>query len=189
MSKIAMIVADDFTPNPMRIRKMATSLSFGAVNHCGHVYEGVGMGDDPRLEPLIESLVGFPVAIKMGFFRLGMAGMKMNTFIHADNMGAQFAGVLYLNLPEQRLGGTSFWRHNRTGWHETPKDLDAATAKQLASDGLDEFKWTRESHVAMRLNRFLTYPANLFHSRYPNDCNGASVEEGRLVYATFYDRR
>ena len=57
-----------------------------------------------------------------GAFRLSVAGDEARADVHVDNPSIDnvFGGVLYLSLPEHGRGGTTFFRHRRTGWDRTP---------------------------------------------------------------------
>ena len=57
----------------------------------------------------------------------------------------------------------------------------------LHEDGMDDSKWEIETKVGMQFNRFITYPTRMFHSRYPNHIDAEKKEDGRLVWACFYD--
>ena len=114
--------------------------------------------------------------------------MPPTTYIHADIDCGAWAGVLYLNTPEQRFGGTAFWRHIETGWDGMMNGSIAPdVARQIASDGKDDSMWELTTKVGMEFNRFITYPTWLFHSRYPNHIEAPDVASGRLVWCCFYD--
>ena len=51
---------------------------------------------------------------------------------------------------------------------------------ELDSEQLE--KWRLVSVVGYEQNRIISYPANYFHSKYPN----MSWKEGRQVYVMFY---
>jgi hypothetical protein len=183
-----LLVKDHFTTRPNDIRKGALMLDYQVRNHDGVDYDGVGIGPDPGIKPLIEDAVGFTIKQRLLFFRLGMTGIKTAGYIHCDQNCGQYAGVLYLNLPHQRYGGTSFWRHKEFEISEMPDNANDVAVATLRNDSLDESKWERDGHVEMRFNRFVTYPARRFHSRYPNVIEAATKEEGRLILAVMYDR-
>ncbi|HVS39634.1 MAG TPA: DUF6445 family protein [Gemmataceae bacterium] len=107
---------------------------------------------------------------------------------HFDGF-CDFAAVLYLSRPEDCQGGTSFWRHRRTGLEYAPCRGDLRSAALLESfaardewqlismmmkDGLAEVgggyltesngRWERLDVVEMHCNRLLLYDARLFHS-------------------------
>lgn len=186
--KIKLLSVDNFAHEAMEIRERALAAGFGPFAYKGCRWEGVGLCPAPDMAPFISAAIGESVTVRLAFFRLGMAGIPMSTFIHADNTEAEFAGVLHLSDPKIDHGGTAFWRHKGTGWREAPTVLDEDIAAMLAIDGQDETKWDRESCVEAKFNRFVTYPARCFHSRYPNQCDAPTKEEGRLVLACFYDR-
>lgn len=183
----ALMVVDDFAHNAEEIREKALELPYDAMEHGGVIYPGIGIGYDPRITVQVERAVGFPVAIRLGFFRIGMRDIRMNTYIHADNAESEFAGVLHLS--KSPVGGTAFWKHRQSGVTEAPNDLGFIDADALAADGFYESKWEMESKVGARFNRFVCYPARCFHSRYPNQCDAETKQDGRLVYAAFFDRK
>lgn len=186
----SLTIADNFAKNPLVIRREALALNYQAKVHAGHRYHGIGLGYDPDLAKLVAEAMGFKIKMRMAFFRLGMTGIPMSGFIHADQVEScgEYAGVLYLNLPHQKFGGTAFWKHNETGFCVCPKSLTVDDAQAFADDGLDESKWTQELFVPMKFNRFIAYRSQLFHSRYPNTVEADTAEEGRLVWVCFFDR-
>jgi len=109
---------------------------------------------------------------------------------HSDGF-CDYAAVLYLSRPEDCIGGTSFWRHRRSGLEYAPAEGDprtrdamerhqVATPLQLSREMMREALadppggymtesngiWERLDIVEMRQNRLLIYDANLFHSMY-----------------------
>lgn len=184
----SLLVLDNFVPQPETLRELALGLKYRSYEFDGHSYDGVGVGFDPCICGLVEKAVGFKIKKRLDFFRLGMNGVRMSGFIHADQNCGEFAGVLYLNLPRQQYGGTSFWRHRQFGISEMPDKMSAEDLEELKEDSLHEKKWELDAHVEMRFGRFITYPTKKFHSRYPNEIEAATKEEGRLIYAIFFDR-
>ncbi len=187
MRNLSLMAVDDFLPDALYVREQALAKSFGKHVHKGVAYDGIGTAEPPNLDPFISAAVGESVKTSLSFFRLSMAGMPMNTYIHADATESEFAGVLYLHEPNVNHGGTAFWKHCGTGWREVQPVIDQDMAAMLGIDGKDDTKWIRESYVKSEFNRFLTYPSRLFHSRYPNQCDSPTKDGGRLVLACFYD--
>lgn len=190
MNDDQLIVTDNFTDDPGDIRREALRLNFNPTEWNGAVYHGVGLGYTPPLQRQIEQLIGGPIRINLAFFRAGTSTMRPTTDIHADIDCGQYAGVLYLNLPNQKFGGTGFWTHRELGWDEIPDGtvITKELADKLNSDGNDVSKWELNSIVGMKFNRFVTYPTRRFHSRYPNHVEAPDVENGRLIWAVMYDR-
>lgn len=102
-----------------------------------------------------------------------------DTDIHVD--GPCYAGVCYLNLPKQCSGGTSFFKHKRTGletWPTRRQVNDLIASGRLPErvrrekdailyweeQGSDRSNWEQTLHVPMRFNRALFYNGNQFHS-------------------------
>lgn len=189
-----LIVVDDFIKPAEFLREEALKLSFGTVKHGDVEFHGVAFRENltvPTLWWRVEE-ARHPddgdISTNLEFFRLGTAATPPTTYIHADLDMGEWAGVLYLNTPEQRYGGTAFWRHKATGWDRLPDGpVPEETLKMLTDDGMDESKWEMESKIGMQFNRFITYPTRMFHSRHPNHIPAETKEEGRLVWCCFYD--
>lgn len=101
------------------------------------------------------------------------------TDIHRD--GPIYAGICFLNTPEQCSGGTSFYRHKRTGLEMWPtrrqvKELitkgklpkgvtgDKTAIEFWEEEGRDRSKWEQTLFVPMVFNRALFYSGNQFHT-------------------------
>lgn len=180
------IVVDDFTPHVEQVRGYAEKLGFGPVEYQGHTFNGIGRGA-LHVAPRLQEILGFPVNIDLQFFRLGLSGDEQPTFIHCDNVGSDYACVFGLTRPEHCQGGTAFWRHRRTGltglypWEDAP-DIRA----EVHADTHDESAWEMQHLAELRWNRAVIYPSAIFHSRYPQNAFGSSIEDGRLVWCAFF---
>jgi len=80
------------------------------------------------------------------------------------------------------LHGTALWQHKVYGKslpkNTTDKDFDELITKE--SENLDA--WTLDSVIGYNQNRAISYPADYFHSKYPNK----SWKSGREVFVMFY---
>lgn len=182
-----LVVADDFLQEAQALRELALGLDFSPRQHAGITYHGIGL-QEVDLSEAISRVVGFAVHQRMAFFRLNLTQDNPSTYIHADGCEAEFAGVLHLTAPACCRGGTAFWKHIPTGADRADESLSLTQAEQLNRDGHHELLWDLTSVVMMRFNRFITYPANVFHSRYPKETWGATKQDARLIWAVFYDR-
>ena len=192
--KAQLFVADDFLDSPDGVREMALKVDYGTVEFEGHKYHGLSQDSQPVVEEKIEALVGFPVDIKHSYYRLSPEGNETTVWIHPDTMCSEYAGVLFLNPPEQCRGGTAFWTHNPTGWDEIPEGepLTEQMAKVLNEDGNAQERWgvwRMDTLVGMKFNRFIAYPSRCFHSRWPRDGWGKTKEDARLVWVVFFNRK
>jgi len=123
----------------------------------------------------------------LAFFRVATDKLDTSWRIHSDlNVNGERpdrAIVLYLSPKERTdLHGTAFWEHNMYG-----KDLplgitDDQYDSTINIDANDLDKWSLKSVVGYEPNRLLSYPANHFHSKFPNK----GWEEGRKVFVMFY---
>ncbi len=189
---ITQIQIDNFHPCGRAIAALARTLKYGPQEHKGHVYKGVGLGYSPELfyETLAIHLGRAEIKANMEFFRIGTKEDAPTTYIHADSGEAKNAAVWYLSEPpEGMVAGTAFWKHRETGkWELTEEDRkDAALLAKLDADGADESKWIMTGLAGQKFNRLVTYPTNIFHSRYPKDAWGNDATDGRITFACFYD--
>ena len=91
--------------------------------------------------------------------------------------------VLYISPKKiKELHGTAFWEHKTYG-KSLPKNVTTSEYDRMIvkeAENLD--MWTLSSVLGYEQNRAISYPANYFHSKYPNK----SWEEGRQVFVMFY---
>lgn len=185
-------IIDDFLQRPDLIRNEAIAAGFKDVDFKGTIFQNTGVEYKPS-DP-IESLTAIfgRVKIFQSAFRLGTVGTVMNSYVHADDIHAQFAGVLYLNLPENTRGGTAFWRHMVTGLERMPNKTQRETSgipteEEWREEWKDKSAWEMHTLAGAAFNRFIYYPTDYFHSRYPFEGFGFTPENGRLVWIVFFD--
>jgi len=193
-------VCDEFLPDADEVRKKILSAPFKGVEFQGHFYKGIEADRGLVPKELIERAIGQPVKVNYSFFRLSKPGEETPASVHADiTMGSSYAAVLYLT-PEGD-GGTAFWRHLSTNTQGISAKVFRAVRNgddvsehadylnTLHKDSNDEEKWSMQSMLKFEYNRFVSYPANYFHSRYPfkSDSFGKSKSAARLIWVAFYD--
>ncbi len=161
----------------------------------GALYSGISQYPVPQWHERIAALLGKTIVPKISCFRLNLAGELPHSWVHSDDICASFASVLYLNTLDQCKGGTAFWKHRELGTDRL------GTKEELTKHGInaDAFyaamtrewkildRWEQIGFVAMKFNRFITYPTCLFHSRYPHEGFGSGPKDGRLIWICFYD--
>jgi hypothetical protein len=199
--KQKLIIVDDFYDDPLEVRKRALQLEF--PDHGGRAQYA---GRNSRLYLLnqqmlnmISRLVGQPLVparnSPTGHFRISLATDTASQDIHTDP-ARDWAGILYLNLPEQCRGGTSFFRHKQLGLDEVPMDLaeinrlgfkdrEEMRLAIVERDGQDRSKWELTMTVPMRFNRLILFRPWMWHSFTENF--GESVETGRLIQVFFFE--
>lgn len=190
-----LIIADDFVPNPYELRDRVLATDFGTqVGPDGMEYKNISLHQEPMLIERIGELLGRQIQPRLTFFRMDMDGQLPHCFCHADTICAEWASILYLNLPEQCHGGTAFWRHNTMRIDAMPTMEEARArgnpdevAAHIAQEWTKPEVWEQVGFVGMKWNRFVTYPTRLFHSRWPQSGFGYTKSNGRLIYVAFYD--
>src|SRR6185312_11812343 len=190
------LMFENFAPDADQVRAAVISSEFTTqTGPDGAQYTGISQYQVPQWYERLSSLLGQKISPKISCFRMNLAGELPHSWVHSDDICAQFASVLYLNPPEQCKGGTAFWRHKEINIDRLPsKDqlLSAnINADEFYSNMDQEWKvlesWEQTNFVPMKWNRFITYPTCLFHSRYPFEGFGTGPQDGRLIWICFYD--
>lgn len=195
------ITVDNFHPAPQAIARVAKTLSYEPIELKGVTYRGVGQGYSPEgIYGMIAALFGStPIRPTMEHFRLGTKTEKPTTYIHADSTCAKYAAVWYLSeAPSDVIAGTAFWKHRELGIEGINgrdhmvelaggEDKLEAFGRRMDEEGNDESKWQMTGLVGQKFNRITIYPTTVFHSRYPQDAWGGTVNDGRLTWACFFD--
>lgn len=187
----SMRVVDDFLIEPMVVRNNAIQQGFEDKEFQGSLYSTVNVNIPEEIQYGIQAVYGREIKIHVAAFRQGKKNSPIHNFVHADNSCASMAAVLYLNKPEDCVGGTAFWRHKKTGWIHMPSlvELQKAgfTLDSFAKDWHDSDAWEMLSICGMQFNRAVFYPCSIFHSRWPWSGFGDNDNNARLILAVFFD--
>jgi hypothetical protein len=203
------IIIDDFYRDPEAVRRLALAQTRWEPRRA---FPGVQAVVDVDTAPLFDDLrrVIDVARVSPQSESARRAVFSMITKKDAELMPAQsrhphadghshLAGLVYLNLPEQCRGGTSFYRHRKTGLEHQPRDVegllealgeparpvDAAEEEALWQRLFAELfpplpgptqyirestaEWELTRLVEMRYNRAVFYDSNDFHSNYTRD--------------------
>jgi hypothetical protein len=181
---------DDFASDALAVREAVINGPFRAEKGPdGAVYTGISDYPVPHWQQRIAEARGQRIIPRLSCFRMNLEGEMPHSWVHSDDICAKYASVLYLNLPEQCQGGTAFWRHRILGIDRLPPKSEVGEDFYHCMDA--DWKildlWEQIGVVAMKFNRFITYPTCLFHSRYPHEAFGKGPKDGRLIWICFYD--
>ncbi len=196
----SIIVVDDFYPEPEEMRKAAIALGYPppspVQNHSGRnsakrlIVQGV---DDA-----VSGIVGQPLVGNLktshGLCRITLAADESRFNVHIDE-DTEWAGIVFLNTPDQCRGGTDFFRHKPTGSERAPITEDelgvfgAATVQEaiaqvLEADSNDPDKWEVTMTLPMRFNRLVLFRPWLWHTA--AGAFGNSDDTGRLIQLFFF---
>ncbi|WP_374355620.1 DUF6445 family protein [Chitinimonas sp.] len=196
-------VFDDFLPDPDTMRQWAMAQTYRPAQGNYPGQQTAALRCDELMQAIADCLHR---RIKWaspdnGVLRLSLADAQARTDIHVDDEQAvqtqRYAAVLYLTLPVHCQGGTSFWRHQATGWLKRPSDA------QLREAGLADFRsflrrelpiagerafteltaqrqrWHKLFTVPMAYNRLVLYKGNYFHAI--DSVFGSDFSDGRLT--------
>lgn len=198
MSQLSLIQIDDFAPDWFEVRNKVLAQGFNTEHYDkdGTDYKGIcksSAGD--HFPSLIEQKLGKKIDVKLSCFRRNMSGEMPNSWVHSDEISANYGVVLYLNLPQQCQGGTAFWTHKDWGISFTPtkEDLDKQGVKSedfwpaYKKQWLKKEAWQMTDLCTMKSNRLIIYPTSRIHSRWPWEGWGLSDADSRLVWVCFFD--
>jgi hypothetical protein len=196
---VPIIIADDFAVDAEAVRQAVIAGGFSTeAGPDGAEYTGISEYAVPQWFERIAEILGVAkITPRLSCFRLNLKGELPHSWVHSDDICAQFASVLYLNPPEQCSGGTAFWKHRVLGWERLfqPQEIAQHGVDEAAYHALvtREWKvldaWQPNGFVGMQFNRFVTYPTSYFHSRFPFEGFGGGPSDGRLIWVCFYDLR
>lgn len=190
----SLVVIDDFYDNPYEVRRKALACDYPVVE--GEI-TFPGRNSRQKLLPqgldqVISDIAGEPLygpplpQSSHGRFRVTLAGEPGRYAVHVDPGSFRWAGIVYLNLPEQCRSGTAFYRHRQSGSDRAPLTQEELAPFQVASvsellqrDGRDPDRWEHLMTVPMRFNRLIIYRPWLWHSA--GESFGNTPEDGRLV--------
>ncbi|MEE8273182.1 MAG: DUF6445 family protein [Alphaproteobacteria bacterium] len=190
----SIVVVDAFYPDPHEVRNLALGCVYPEVTG-QRSYPGRNSrkkfspdGFDQMISYLIgENVVGLDdMDSSHGRFRITLAGEETRWLVHVHPTYLGWVGVVYLNLPEHRQGGTEFYRHRAFDSDRTPvteaelQSTGAASIVELLDrDGNDTSRWEHLMTVPTRFNRLVLYRPWLWHSA--AEPFGDSPKNGRLI--------
>jgi hypothetical protein len=196
LREIPISLRDDFAPDAEAVREAVIAGDFAShTGPDGAIYTGISGYSVPQWYDLISKVVGRPITPRLSCFRLNLKGELPHSWVHSDDICAEFASVLYLNSPEQCSGGTAFWKHTGLNVDRLPSEeqilargmLPTWFHRMMTQEWKDLTFWEQTQFVEMKWNRFITYPTCFFHSRYPFEAFGKGPQDGRLIWICFYD--
>lgn len=176
----ALVVVDDFYPDPDAMRKFAMAQDFSVSgNYPGLRTKSFATEDDKRrFEAILGRNITYFPGEYNGSFQIVTGDLK--SWIHRDL--TRFGGVVYLSPDPPANSGTIFYRHRETG---LVKAADADIEKRLSQDSNDESKWEVIDRIGNKYNRLILFDGFLTHKS--DEYFGDSRETGRLFQTFFFD--
>ncbi len=183
---------DNFAPDAAEVRERVITGEFTTEQGPDRaLYTGISRLQVPHWCDKLAERLGHAIKPGLSCFRLNLKGELPHSWVHADMICAEWATVLYLNLPEQCQGGTAFWRHRELGIDRMPEGTLAEIGYDFVHAMDMEWKrleqWEQVGVMPMQWNRLITYPTKMFHSRWPFESFGTGPADGRLIWVCFYD--
>lgn len=184
------LVVDNFLERPLLVRQWALGREFkDEVSPAdGVTYKGICyplpelFRGEVHLK--LSFLMGVTVVPHLDFLRLSVDGYNPPHRIHTDCIQAQYTAIIYLNLPGQCQGGTGMYEHME-GMERNPQNTEEHAI--WFRDTNDFTKWRTVGGTDMKWNRALVMASDLFHASLPKEGFGGNVEDGRLVWVSFFN--
>ncbi len=194
----SLIVVDDFFSEPQTLRDAALRLEYPPQQGAFPGRNSLQRINFAGLDEAVSRIVGEPLKPvdppqSLAKCRLTMAGDEGRAGVHIDQ--SHWSGILYLSRPQDCSGGTTLFRHRRTGSDRAPIDARELAAMGYASmadmhrdiienDSVDPSAWEETMQVPMRFNRLVLLRPWLWHTAGPGF--GDIPENARLVYLMFF---
>jgi hypothetical protein len=193
------IVIDDYYRDPDVVRQYAMDAPFrlfSEAEYPGYIYD-----EKPyqvrrsmkRFSEILQSNLCWHGA--PGHFRYVKEELDLGFYglIHTDEL--HYAGLIYLNTPQQCRGGTSLYKHKETGiesWLDVNQEMLDEYKKTpeefihwIQTESNDLTKWEEVTHVSMVYNRLLIFNTWRFHSL--SEPFGKSKRSARLTQNFLFD--
>lgn len=189
------VVVDGFCDQLEQVKQSAFAAGFDTWNPNkgevgSSVYDGMGFWGDHALmlRSLIRAVNNVVVPNTM-YFRVTNVGME-RAYIHSDRESGNHTCICYLTEHDED-SGTAFFMHKRTGLTAMPSFAEMqeqGILDELKDDMVsrDPDKWEQTDYIRGAYNRALIFNAPLFHSRFPLEGIGTTLETGRLVWASHF---
>lgn len=128
------------------------------------------------------------IEIVFSFFREAKENQDNDWRIHNDSIindqQPDRAAVLYISEDNYNgLNGTAFWEHKEYG-DTFPNTMIQDFNRVLKEDSNNLDLWNLKTVIGHKQNRFISYPCDYFHSKYPNE-----FKESRRVFVIFYKKK
>jgi Family of unknown function (DUF6445) len=197
---IGFLSIDDFYDDPYEVRKRALECEYLATKTSNAYplgkapFPGKMSKDffyDSKVDLKVSKILGKNLVQYRGYdsgkFRISKITDTTNNLVHVDGIKDNlYAGVLYLNTPEQNntIPGTILYRHTKSGKRST---TDRDQYKKIVQDreDIDLKYWTPELISYITWNRLIVYPANYFHGIGP--LFGDTDNDARLVQVFYWE--
>lgn len=195
------LIVDNFYIKPELVREFAISRNYESVVHLNYPGDQSEFSFYSReLIAKIEENLNLKIKFDQGLnsfgkFRLMTKDSGSRLKVHVDGKN-EWTGLIYLNLPSQCEGGTSFYMHKET---RICSPLDTARIKAygadnyldfekkyLLKDTLDLTKWEEILHVEMKFNRLVLFKGGEFFHCHTHSF-GTDINNGRLTQNFFFD--
>lgn len=193
------LIVDNFLDDPQAYRDMALALPYYTVKGQadGGEYKNISVRPTTEHKEKIEAAIGKKIDQDYSFCRFAIYGTLLNAMYHADSGISNYACVVYLNTPDQipEGSGTAFYQHTGLKMLEVPSEDEVRAKgkspkrvmKILEDSWNDPNRWKEVERVPMAWNRAIFFKTTRFHSRLPIDAFGNTIQDGRLIFVSFFN--
>jgi SAM-dependent methyltransferase len=181
--KPALVVVDDFLPNPDEVRMLALRQSYTHMGSAGKrsLDQFHTLIDPLAFESLLqERITDWNKYAINGRFQF--CTCEDPIVYHSDSQNR--AGVIFLTPDAPIEAGLTLVRSRVTGARRTPQDAGTA-ARTYDGNLLDRTKWDVVDRIANIYNRLVLWDAQMIHAA--ASYFGTDIESGRLFWMFFFD--
>jgi hypothetical protein len=207
------LIVDNVYKDPDYVRGLALGLSY---HRRAGAYPGyfafMSISAAPFLDlvnTLMRGVVGdyltftFPYKDDLVFAIITERGSDLSPTQRRPHMDGfcDYAGLVYLNQPEQCSGGTSFWRHRPTGMEVAQDGVESGalpsavvSSEPAVGDSIGYLTestetWELTQVLPAKYNRLVVYKSKIFHSpHYSEHDFGSALAERRLTQNLYLDK-
>ena len=144
-------------------------------------------------EPIIKHLESDTVEISpiFSYYRMATDELDTDWRIHCDrkifDKEPTNACIYYITTTDEKLNGTGVWIHKKYGRY-CPKITDKEFDRLLNEDANNLINWNIDFIISGVEDRLITYPSNMFHSKYPKQAWGKTQKNCRIIFCMFYKK-
>lgn len=178
----AVVIVDDFLPNPDEVRQFALSQEFATKGN----YPGLRSGSFATLEHKLafERIMGRRISYwpdqYNGSFQITTG--RNRSWIHRDL--TDYSAIIYLTPDGPPDGGTLVYRHKELKI-ERDSEGTAEQVKQMNDDSGNENNWDVVDKIGYKYNRIVIFTGRRSHKS--DQYFGSTREDGRLFQLFFFN--
>ena len=181
----ALIVIDNFYENPMEVRNFALKQEYVEESYYPgkrskpYACQEHKIRFQKILEPLIGKKINFPFDSDNGKFQYSTS--NDHSWVHFDNLGTIYAGIIYLTPDAPVESGTGFYQFMDGTMNAEESML---MNSEFVKYNKDMTKWKLVDKVGNVFNRLVIFDSSRYHTAL--NYFGSDMYNGRLYQVFFF---